>query len=353
MTQFKKLAAFSDIHFGEHGNSKEHNLQCLEFIDWFIQQSEDCDVLLFGGDWHHHRHQVGSETLKYSYEGVRRLAETGKEVWFIIGNHDLPYLDRRDVHSIPYLESFKTIRTIDKPQTIGNFLLVPWITTDDDLSLIKRTKAQYAFGHFEFGGFKMNEAYDMPFRDGHLEANDLEMLQYVFAGHFHMRQQRKLKSGTHVHYIGNPFPHSFSDVGDRFRGMMTLENGGTPKYIDWEDMPTYDRVLVSQMDSKLPLLGRRSTVEIIQDVDMSPTERDELRSFLLEEVGVRVATINPLKVDSATVDIVALAQKLGGNESVSEIVTKFLGELSGAAGTDSFGLDKNRLIEIYIKTEVH
>lgn len=352
MTQFKKLAAFSDIHFGEHGNSKEHNLECLEFIDWFLEQSTDCDVLLFGGDWHHHRHQVGSETLKYSYEGVRRLAETGKEIWFIIGNHDLPYLERRDVHSIPWLHSFKNIRVIDKPETVGNFLLVPWVNTDDDLDAIRKTKAQYSFGHFEFGGFTMNEAYQMPFRENHLQADDLQQLEYIFAGHFHIRQQRKLKSGTQVHYIGNPFPHSFSDVGDRRRGMMTLENGGKPQYIDWADMPTYDRILTSQMDAQIPLLGRRAHVEIIQDVEMGPTERDELRAFLLQEVGVRAATINPLKIDTATVDIIALAAKMGGNESVSEIVTKFLGELSGTVGTDSFGLDKNRLIEIFLKAQI-
>lgn len=351
MTQFKKLAAFSDIHFGEHGNSREHNLHCLEFIDWFIQESADCDVLLFGGDWHHHRNHVGSETLKYSYEGVRRLAATGKEIWFIIGNHDLPYLDRRDVHSIPFLHAFDNIRIIDKPETVGNFLLVPWITTGDDLEKIKRTKAQYAFGHFEFGGFKMNEAFSMPFRTDHLQADDLKNLDFIFAGHFHIRQQRKLKTGAQVHYIGNPFPHSFSDEGDRDRGMMVLTNGGQPEYRNWPNMPTFDRILASQIEAVLPTIGKRATLEVILDVDMSPTERDKLRQFFMEEVGVSAASLKPMKIEVDGVDIKALAEDLGGNESVSEMVTKYLAELQPAPGTEAFGLSKERLAEIYLLAE--
>lgn len=347
MTQFKKLAAFSDIHFGEHGNSVDHNLQCLEFIDWFLKESADCDVLLFGGDWHHQRNHVGAETLHYSFEGVRRLAASGKEVWFIIGNHDLPYLDKRDVHSIPWLHSFKNIRVIDKPETIGNMLLVPWITTSDDLEKIKRTNAQYSFGHFEFGGFKMNEDYQMPFRQDHLQADDMKNLEFVFAGHFHMRQARKLKHGGWIHYIGNPFPHSFSDEGDRKRGMMTLVNGGQPQYLDWPNMPTFDRILASKLEASLPLIGKRATVDVILDVDMSPTERDKLRQFFLEELGVHAASLTPLKLDIPGIDITALVKSLGGNESVSEVVSTFLIEIVPAPGTDAFGLDPKRLQEIY------
>lgn len=349
---WNKIGCFSDIHFGEHGNSEQHNLQCLDFIDWFIEQSADCDVLLFGGDWHHHRTNVGAGTLMYSYEGVRRLAATGKEIWFIIGNHDLPDYDRRANHSVPWVHSFKNIRVIDTPQTVGNFLLVPWLTMGDDLDKLKKSPADYAFGHFEFGGFVMNEAYNMPFRTDHLQADDLQKFAYVFAGHFHKRQSRKLKSGTIVDYIGNPFPHSFSDVGDRDRGMMVLTNGGKPEYRNWPAMPTFDRILASKIDEALPLLSKRSTVEVILDIEMGPTERDKLRQYLSEEVGVHSAAITPLKLDVTTIDVTALAASLGGNESVCEVVTTFLGEIVPVPGSDAFGLDPVRLQTIFNGAQV-
>ena len=38
---FKKAAVFTDIHFGLKGNSKVHNQDCEDFIDWYIQQAKD------------------------------------------------------------------------------------------------------------------------------------------------------------------------------------------------------------------------------------------------------------------------------------------------------------------------
>ena len=38
---FKKAAVFTDIHFGLKGNSRVHNDDCEEFIDWYIQTAKD------------------------------------------------------------------------------------------------------------------------------------------------------------------------------------------------------------------------------------------------------------------------------------------------------------------------
>ena len=35
---FKKAACFTDIHWGMKNNAKQHNEDCLDFIDWFIGQ---------------------------------------------------------------------------------------------------------------------------------------------------------------------------------------------------------------------------------------------------------------------------------------------------------------------------
>ena len=37
---FKKVACFTDIHFGMKGNSRIHNDDCEAFIYWFIDQAK-------------------------------------------------------------------------------------------------------------------------------------------------------------------------------------------------------------------------------------------------------------------------------------------------------------------------
>ena len=52
MSLFKKVAAFTDIHFGLKSNSSTHNQDCLDFVDWYIAKAkeEGCDTGIFMGD---------------------------------------------------------------------------------------------------------------------------------------------------------------------------------------------------------------------------------------------------------------------------------------------------------------
>jgi DNA repair exonuclease SbcCD nuclease subunit len=54
---FKKAACFTDIHWGLKNNAKQHNEDCLDFVDWFIADAKerDCETCIFLGDWHHNR----------------------------------------------------------------------------------------------------------------------------------------------------------------------------------------------------------------------------------------------------------------------------------------------------------
>ena len=61
---FKKVACFTDIHFGMKGNSRVHNDDCEDFIYWFIEQAKanNCETCIFLGDWHHHRASTNVST---------------------------------------------------------------------------------------------------------------------------------------------------------------------------------------------------------------------------------------------------------------------------------------------------
>ena len=49
---FNKAAVFTDIHFGAKSNSVQHNLDCANFVDWFIKTAKEhgIETCLFLGD---------------------------------------------------------------------------------------------------------------------------------------------------------------------------------------------------------------------------------------------------------------------------------------------------------------
>ena len=49
---FNKVACFTDIHFGNKNNSRQHNDDCERFIYWFIEQAKEagCETCIFLGD---------------------------------------------------------------------------------------------------------------------------------------------------------------------------------------------------------------------------------------------------------------------------------------------------------------
>ena len=97
---FNKLAFFTDIHYGMRNNARQHNEDCDQFIDWFIEQAKakGCETCIFGGDWHHNRASLNISTMKYSIEGLRKLSEAFDKVYHDKGNHDLFYRESREIN---------------------------------------------------------------------------------------------------------------------------------------------------------------------------------------------------------------------------------------------------------------
>ena len=173
MTFFNNAACFTDIHFGNKNNSKQHNRDCASFVDWFIEQSKDCETCIFLGDWHHHRASVNVSTLNYSVENVAKLSKAFKQVYMITGNHDLYYREKRDYNSLPYAELFNNVHLInDQTLVKDDVALVPWLV-GDEWTNVSKTKCRYMFGHFELPYFKMNAMVEMP-DHGQLNAEHLQ-----------------------------------------------------------------------------------------------------------------------------------------------------------------------------------
>ena len=335
---FKKAACFTDIHFGYKNNSREFNNDCEEFIIWFIEKAkaEGAETCIFLGDYHHNRAGVNVSTLNYSVSNLQRLSEAFENVYMIMGNHDLYYREKREIHSLPYANLFENVHLINEGVVeMGGVALVPWLI-GDEWRAMKKIKSKYVFGHFELPYFKMNAMVEMPDHGG-LKAEHFDGPEYVFSGHFHKRQP----SG-HVQYLGSPFPHNYADAWDDDRGMMLLEWGGVPQHIDWEDGPRYRTIPLSNLiDKPEEYLHKKTYCRVTLDVPISYEEANFIKETFAEQFQLREISLMPAKKEEHSID-----WSQGADievENVDKIVYTQL------QAVDSDMISSNKLIEIYNK----
>ena len=206
---FKKVATFTDIHFGLKSNSATHNQDCEDFVDWFIAEAKaaGCETAIYCGDWHHNRNSINLTTMDYSMRCLEKLGAAFEQFFWFPGNHDLFYKDKRSIHSSAFGKHIPGVTVVDHILTKGDVTLVPWLV-GDEWKEIGKVKSKYMFGHFELPLFYMNAMVQMP-DHGELQPKHFAHQDYVFSGHFHKRQNQ-----GNIWYIGNAFPHNFADAWD-------------------------------------------------------------------------------------------------------------------------------------------
>jgi DNA repair exonuclease SbcCD nuclease subunit len=337
MNLFKKAAVMTDIHFGLKSNSIQHNEDCIGFIEWFVEKAkqEGCETCFFLGDWNHHRASINIQTLQYSLKGLEILNDNFDKVYFIAGNHDLFYRDRRDISSVEWAKHLPNVKIIDDWFVTDDVVIAPWLVGDDAKKLAKM-KGKYLFGHFELPNFFMNAQVLMP---DHGDISDTHVIGFdkVFSGHFHKRQARK-----NIWYIGNAFPHNYADAGDDARGMMILEWDQEPEFHAWPNQPKYRVYNLSDvLENPEGLLLPRTHVRIHIDIDISYEEASYIKETLIPQYNLREMTLIPVKGDSVSDDSAQADLKF---ESVDKII------LEGISNIESDFYDIKLLLEIYQNT---
>lgn len=330
---FKKAITFTDIHLGLRHNSKQHNQDCLDFIDWLIDQAKlkNCETCIFMGDWHHHRSNINILTLDYTMQALRKLNKAFSKVYMMVGNHDLFYRERRDIHSMVVGAEFSNIELIDQPVIIDDVSLVPWLV-EDEWKSVANAKTKYLFGHLELPGFKMNAMIEMP-DNGGLNQNHFKHQDYVFSGHFHKRQEK-----GKITYIGNPFGHNYSDVWDFDRGAMYLEWDKEPEFLNYESGPRFISINLSALLENPDIyLKPKTYLQVILDVDITYEEAAFLRETFISQYDVREFKIITNQEDE-------ISKSHDGEITFKTVDAIVIEQLSNI---DSDAFDNKKLIEIY------
>lgn len=291
---FKKILWFTDIHYGRSGNSSIANQDNIDFIEWAIDEAKTwgAETTIFGGDWHDNRHALGVSTIDYSIKGLDLLNDNFKNVFYIPGNHDLFYRDKRDIASIEFAKYLENIHIIKNPTTIDDVTLLPWLI-GDELGLLKTLKSKYVFSHLELSGFMMNANVELPDAPHLANAEDLKNAGDVFSGHFHKRQTK-----GRITYTGNAMPFNFSDANDTDRGIMLLEYGHEPIFKSWKDQPQFYTGNFSEILANPQVLKPKMIVKSYADMVLTQEEIQELKDSLSKTYGLRKMEIMPLKTEN-------------------------------------------------------
>ena len=329
---FKKAAVFTDIHFGLKSNSHAHNEDCLNFVKWATAKAkeEGCETCMFLGDWHNNRASLNIVTLNYSLRALEHMNDNFEHVYFIPGNHDLYYRDKRDIQSVEWAKHLPRVQICNDWFSHGDVVIAPWLVADDH-KRIPKLKGKYMFGHFELPHFYMNAMVQMP-DHGEVKREQFSHFDHVFSGHFHKRQTYK-----NITYIGNCFPHNYADSGDDDRGLCVIEWNKDPVYFAWPDQPTY-RVLglgtiLNQADTVLKP-GMHVRVNI--DIDISYEEATFIKETFLLSHKLREITLIPQKNTELN------EYQIQGNiefESVDQIVTNQLTAITSETYNNTLLLD--------------
>jgi DNA repair exonuclease SbcCD nuclease subunit len=311
-----------------------HLNDCEAFIDWFIAKAraEGCETGMFLGDWHHSRASINMQTLHYSLRCLEKLSAAFERFYFIPGNHDLYYRDRRDIHGVEWAQHLPNIVICNNWFESGNVVIAPWLVADDHKRLAKMS-GKYLFGHLELPHFKMNAMVEMP-DHGEVNVESFTGFERVYSGHFHLRQQRK-----NIHYVGNCFPHNFADAGDDQRGMMVLEWGGEDQYHAWPDQPLYRVMRLSEaIDHGADIFKPNMHVRVELDIDISYEEANFIKETFVRDYGLREMALIPVKNTAVDTDMAPGEVRF---ESVDQIVTDQITNIS------SEFYDPKLLLQIY------
>ena len=317
------------------GNSRVHNQDCEDFVDWFIKTAKEhgCETGIFCGDWNHNRSSLNLTTMDSGLRSLEKLGQAFDQFYMFAGNHDLYYKDKRDVKSTEFAKHIPGITVVDEILVKEDVALIPWLV-GEEWKRIPKIKARYMFGHFELPSFYMNAMVQMP-DHGELKSEHFVNQDYVFSGHFHKRQVQ-----GKIHYIGNAFPHNYADAWDDNRGMMILdrENNKDPEYINWEECPKYRVVKLSQLiDEKDTLIKSKMYIRINLDLPISYEEATFVKETFMLEYNCREITLIPQK----QLEEINTELDISQFESVDTIVSNEI------MAIDSNNIDRKLLLDIY------
>jgi len=215
-----KIALFSDLHVYKHLSRTIFEDTAVQFLYDFADycKKEGIKDFIFLGDWFHVKSKIYVPAYIRSMEALDYMKKLGLNIYFIIGNHDMPLLNTTDFSIIKSFSHYgKVIEDYDWVD-VGDTRL-HLLSYTHELPEFEMSQKNILFGHLDILNFSMD---GVVCREG-FNKNQFTDFGQVFSGHFHKHQ-----SVGNICYIGSPYQTRYSERFDD-KGFITVETDD----LDW------------------------------------------------------------------------------------------------------------------------
>jgi len=226
-TSESRVLVFSDIHIACHKKRLDRLQDCLKTLEWVFETAREHGIkyILFGGDLFQDRQKIDILTYHLTFDVFQKYCDGSVEVYLLLGNHDLWYYDRWDIHSVRPLRAVNGVKLVEKPQTLEvaghkvDFLPYTHQPLEHLDALRKEGGGKTLLAHLAVDGAILNNNYStysdvIIEHDGDMVrvgASVFDGWEQVFLGHYHCEQ----KLTPTVEYIGSPLELTFGEANQQ------------------------------------------------------------------------------------------------------------------------------------------
>ena len=317
-----QILLFSDVHVSKHKDSLKKLQNCLDALKWVFETAVEKDIknVVFLGDLFQDREKIQVLAYQRAYEVLAKYCggdEPPVNLYMIIGNHDMWFLDKTNISSVYPFGALKGVRIISECKTINiaglNIDFLPFTLNPlNSLESFVEGNSSVLCGHIALDGAQLNTLYktyaDISVEyDGEMmkvDAGVFKPWKKVFLGHYHGAQVIK-----NVEYVGSPLQINYAEANQEKHLIVldteTLEqeyviNTFSPIHlvISESDIDKYDlnnafvKVITSSTSANVVDLRNQITEKFnVESLDFSPPKaKDD------EEVKVTVENVQNIMV---------------------------------------------------------
>lgn len=304
---------FSDLHVHPHGEDWRRVDFAVSILDWVAEEAKKRGIqtIVFGGDLFQKRDRIFSICFNKTYSKLKEIKEQGFNMYYLVGNHDMPMKNSTDYHALMALAPFVTI--VDDVRIlkgenfdfymipyVENLLQLQWAITEMEKRQDKSRK-NVLLAHLDI----QDAWYNSKTKVEHgLEPNSLgDSWDLVLTGHFHNFQRVGYKKN--IWYSGTPLEINFGDEGLQ-KGILAFDNGEiefientfSPRHITITENEIDERVTGNYVkliyESAETLTESRELIEQYEPLDVEP----ELRPLRALSENEMPALENPKEVEN-------------------------------------------------------
>lgn len=262
-----KYIIVADTHLGVKKGNDVYIQSTISLFDQICKYASDNKIksIIHCGDFFDTRKSLSLKVIDISQEIMSSLEDVFNSIYLIIGNHDTYLKNQIKPTSLSIFNEHDKTYVIDRPYTINNILLMPWLF---DKSLLDGNLCNICIGHFDINGIEMNSSGFTPLHQK-LKIGDFKNFKKVISGHYHVPSIT-----NNIHYLGSPMQFTFNEI-NQTTGFYELDSETTRlKFIEFDDYPKH--IIITDEYKYTPAEIRNNNVNLIFNKDYGIEENTKI-----------------------------------------------------------------------------